>query len=216
MATWNYIIGSEKDFEGAPDWATHRMFNSVDGKMTRGNQAFTSGTEKGALWETCDDAKLRANIIVPKNWYTIAQREPVESPQWVYYFGTPEMFARMSEGVTHLFRNKLSGVITGVGIRESGACFMDTTKELIGHRGDHSVSPAVTNDVVNHPSHYTQGGIECIDAITAATVGKTGIEAVCVANVVKYLWRYEEKNGLEDVKKARWYLERLINELEAK
>ena len=70
-------------------------------------------------------------------------------------------------------------------------------------------------DVVNHPSHYTQGGIECIDAITAATVGKTGIEAVCVANVVKYLWRYEEKNGLEDVKKARWYLERLISELES-
>ncbi|WIL01612.1 hypothetical protein LGFCKLCI_00012 [Klebsiella phage vB_KpnM_SCNJ1-Y] len=68
-------------------------------------------------------------------------------------------------------------------------------------------------DVVNHPSHYTQGGIECIDAIKAATVGKTGIDAVCVANVVKYLWRYEEKNGLEDVKKARWYLERLINEL---
>lgn len=68
-------------------------------------------------------------------------------------------------------------------------------------------------DMVNHPSHYTQGGIECIDAITAATVGKTGIEAVCVANVVKYLWRYEEKNGLEDVKKARWYVERLINEL---
>uniref|UniRef100_A0AB39AIW0 Nucelotide kinase n=1 Tax=Klebsiella phage KpTRp1 TaxID=3236632 RepID=A0AB39AIW0_9CAUD len=71
-------------------------------------------------------------------------------------------------------------------------------------------------DMVNHPSHYTQGSIECIDAIKAATVGKTGIEAVCVANVVKYLWRYEEKNGLEDVKKARWYLERLVNELENK
>lgn len=69
-------------------------------------------------------------------------------------------------------------------------------------------------DVVNHPSHYTQGGIECIDAIKAATVGKEPMEAVCVANVVKYLWRYEEKNGLEDVKKARWYLERLIKEME--
>ena len=68
-------------------------------------------------------------------------------------------------------------------------------------------------DMVNHPSHYTQGGIECIDAIKAATVGKTGIEAVCVANVIKYLWRYEEKNGLEDVKKARWYLERLLAHL---
>ena len=71
-------------------------------------------------------------------------------------------------------------------------------------------------DVVNHPPHYTQGGIECIDAIKAATVGKTGIEAVAVANVVKYLWRYEEKNGLEDVKKAKWYLNKLISELESK
>lgn len=129
--------------------------------------------------------------------------------QYVYHLGTPEMFARMSENVTHLFRSKLTGVITGVDIEISGEWFKDTAKELIGHR-----VVATINDVVNHPSHYTQGGIECIDAITAATVGKTGIEAVCVANVVKYLWRYEEKNGLEDVKKARWYLERLINELE--
>lgn len=71
-------------------------------------------------------------------------------------------------------------------------------------------------DMVNHPSHYTQGGIECIDAIKAATVSKTGIEAVCTANAIKYLWRYEEKNGIEDVKKARWYIDRLIKELEEK
>lgn len=69
-------------------------------------------------------------------------------------------------------------------------------------------------DMVNHPSHYTQGGIECIDALKAATVSKTGIEAVCTANAIKYLWRYEEKNGVEDVKKARWYIDRLIEELE--
>ena len=71
-------------------------------------------------------------------------------------------------------------------------------------------------DMVNHPAHYTQGGIECIDALKAATVSKTGIEAVCTANVIKYLWRYEEKNGIEDVKKARWYIDRLIKELEEK
>ena len=69
-------------------------------------------------------------------------------------------------------------------------------------------------DMVNHPKHYNQGGIECIDALKAATVGKRGIEAVCVANVIKYLWRYEEKNGIEDVRKARWYVERLLKELE--
>lgn len=74
----------------------------------------------------------------------------------------------------------------------------------------------MVKDNVNHPVHYTQGGIECIDALKAATVGKTGIEAVCVANVIKYLWRYEEKNGIEDVNKAQWYINRLIQELEGK
>lgn len=71
----------------------------------------------------------------------------------------------------------------------------------------------MVKDNVNHPVHYTQGGVECIDALKAATVGKTGIEAVCVANVIKYLWRYEEKNGIEDVNKAQWYLNCLIQEL---
>ena len=72
----------------------------------------------------------------------------------------------------------------------------------------------MTKDNVNNPSHYMQAGIECIDAITAAVSGKSGIEAVCVANVIKYLWRYELKNGVEDVKKAQWYLNRLVSELD--
>lgn len=70
------------------------------------------------------------------------------------------------------------------------------------------------SDNVNNPKHYNQGGIECIDAIKAATVDKTGIDAFCVGNAIKYLFRYKEKNGLEDVKKAAWYIDRLIKELE--
>lgn len=70
------------------------------------------------------------------------------------------------------------------------------------------------SDMVDHPSHYNQGSIECIDCIKSATVGKVGIEAFCVGNAIKYLFRYEEKNGVEDVKKARWYIDRLIKELE--
>jgi hypothetical protein len=60
-----------------------------------------------------------------------------------------------------------------------------------------------------NPSHYKAGKVEAIDAIEAATVHKFGIEAVCVANVIKYLWRYESKNGHEDIKKAVWYLNKL-------
>ena len=130
--------------------------------------------------------------------------------QYVYHLGTPEMFARMSENVTHLFRSKLTGVITGVDIEISGEWFKDTAKELIGHR-----VVTVTNDNINHPLRYTKGDIECIDAIKAATVGKTGIEAVDVGHVIRYLWRYEEKDGLESVKKAEWYIKHLIKELES-
>ena len=69
-------------------------------------------------------------------------------------------------------------------------------------------------DMVNHPSHYCQGGIECIDAIKAAVTDLSGIEAVCTANVIKYVWRWKNKNGIEDLKKAVWYLDRLIKEAE--
>lgn len=71
----------------------------------------------------------------------------------------------------------------------------------------------VFGDMVNHPAHYTQGGIECIDALRAATVGLEGIEAVCTANAIKYLWRWKHKNGVQDIEKAIWYLERLKEEV---
>ena len=71
------------------------------------------------------------------------------------------------------------------------------------------------DDMVNSPAHYTQGGIECIDAIDAAVVGKPADEAVCVANVLKYLWRYNLKGGVESVRKAKWYLDRLVGKVES-
>ena len=71
-----------------------------------------------------------------------------------------------------------------------------------------------SHDMVNHPAHYTQGGIECIDAIKAATTGLTGVEAVCTGNALKYLWRWKFKNGVQDIEKAIWYLQRLIKEIE--
>lgn len=71
-------------------------------------------------------------------------------------------------------------------------------------------------DMVNHPAHYTAGGIECIDALAAATAGLEGIEAVCTANAIKYLWRWKLKNGSEDLKKAQWYINHLIEHLDKK
>ena len=76
------------------------------------------------------------------------------------------------------------------------------------------VSKKEVKDNVNHPSHYTQGSIECIDAIIEATKHLQGIEAVDTANAIKYLWRWKNKNGIEDLRKAQWYLNHLINHIE--
>lgn len=66
---------------------------------------------------------------------------------------------------------------------------------------------------VDHPRHYTQGGIECIDAIRAS-MSPSGFADYCKGNIVKYLWRYRDKGGLEDLKKAAWYLNALIKHAE--
>lgn len=70
-------------------------------------------------------------------------------------------------------------------------------------------------DMVNHPGHYkTESGLETIDVIKAFTSDLKGIQATDTGNVIKYICRWKKKNGLEDLKKAKWYLEHLINEVE--
>ena len=64
------------------------------------------------------------------------------------------------------------------------------------------------DDPVNSPKHYNQAGIKCIDAIRAAT--DEGFEYYLQGNIMKYLWRYKYKNGIEDLQKASWYLNKLI------
>ena len=63
-------------------------------------------------------------------------------------------------------------------------------------------------DMVNSPPHYNQQGVECIDAIHAAT--DAGFEYYLQGNIMKYVWRYRYKNGKQDLQKAAWYLEKLI------
>lgn len=70
-------------------------------------------------------------------------------------------------------------------------------------------------EMVNHPDHYqTETGLEMIDIIAACTFDLNGIEAFDTGNVVKYVGRWKKKNGLEDLKKAKWYLEHLIAHIE--
>ena len=72
-----------------------------------------------------------------------------------------------------------------------------------------------TNDAVQHPSHYTQGGIECIDAIKASMTAD-GFCDYCKGNIIKYIWRWRDKGGVEDLRKASVYLDWLINAADEK
>jgi hypothetical protein len=68
-------------------------------------------------------------------------------------------------------------------------------------------------DNVEKPAHYNQSGIECIQAIEASMTS----DQFCgylKGNVQKYIWRYEDKNKIEDLKKAQWYLNKLIETYE--
>jgi len=74
-----------------------------------------------------------------------------------------------------------------------------------------------SSDPMINPSHYkTKSGLETIDVIEAFTEDLQGIEAVDVANIIKYITRYKKKNGLQDCKKAAWYCNHLIQYLERK
>lgn len=69
------------------------------------------------------------------------------------------------------------------------------------------------SDPINHPEHYTQGGIECIKAIESSMTNEA-FAGYCKGNCEKYIWRYEHKGGAEDLKKARVYLDWLIETVE--
>ena len=86
--------------------------------------------------------------------------------------------------------------------KNEGKRIMDPTITLTG-------DTTLEYDQVNNPVHYNHSGIECIEAIEAMTENMSGATAPHAANVLKYLWRHEYKNGLEDIDKAIWYLNRL-------
>lgn len=86
-------------------------------------------------------------------------------------------------------------------------CLEDHIKE--------NVSCKSSYDEVSHPEHYqSEMGLETIDVIKAFTFDLKGIEACDTGNALKYLCRWSKKNGIQDLKKAKWYIEHLINHLE--
>lgn len=71
----------------------------------------------------------------------------------------------------------------------------------------------ILEDNVNNPEHYNKGGIECIDAIESSMT-KEAFAGYLKGNIQKYMWRYEQKGGAESLRKAQWYLNKLVNLVE--
>lgn len=67
--------------------------------------------------------------------------------------------------------------------------------------------------MVNHPPHYIQGGVECLDAI-AASMHPEAFAGFLKGNALKYIWRYDKKGGVQDLEKAAFYLKKLISSLD--
>ena len=78
--------------------------------------------------------------------------------------------------------------------------------QQVGAKGGMGAMPF---DSVDKPAHYARGSIECIDAIRAQ-MSKEEYQGYLRGNVVKYMWRWRDKGGVESLRKARWYLDKLI------
>ena len=92
-------------------------------------------------------------------------------------------------------------------------CVESYTETTCKYRVITNSSDSTNSDAVNHPNHYCQGGIECIKAIEASMAPEE-FQGYCKGNVMKYIWRFREKNGLEDLKKAQVYLGWMIESKE--
>lgn len=112
------------------------------------------------------------------------------------------------------------GLLEDCGEKGCKQCWREAVKD-IKFKDDIEVvlplekAPKELIDNVNHPNHYTQGKYEVIDYIEDK-LSKEELQGYCVGNVLKYVSRFKHKNGLEDLKKAEWYLNRLITNMEGK
>lgn len=150
MTTWRYIKGNEKDFEGAPDEAT---IVTID-NMRRKHFGDVFPVPGAKYWSDLGSKGEWGNGVKSIQFEIIVQREPVESSRWNYIIGTPEMFARMSKDVTHLFRNRLNGVVNGICSPDVIATYSARLDcELIGHResATNAVPVAINDSKYNRP-----------------------------------------------------------------
>lgn len=97
-------------------------------------------------------------------------------------------------------------------------CIIDLLKEIIEEvdfrmpttARDWKKKEKSAEDIVNHPGHYETGKFECIDVMQEA-LGVEAVKDFCICNAFKYIYRHRRKNHLEDIKKAKWYIDKYLD-----
>lgn len=153
------------------------------------NSFYLCGENK-EYWELADDAK--SDVLHDAAPVVMENAEPKKCENCFWYCRT-----------CHNKESAFYGDVMG----KSGYCVHHDYKS--GETNMNPEQPA--HDAVSHPSHYCKGSVECLDAIKAALGDK--YEGFLAGNVLKYVYRYPDKNGVEDCKKARFYLDKLIEVL---
>lgn len=98
---------------------------------------------------------------------------------------------------------------------KDGNCFSCDDEDVVRANFERVFGKCCAADNVNHPAHYETGKFECID-VMIETQGVEAVKAFCVCNAFKYIYRHNNKNGVEDVKKALWYLNKYVELEDAK
>lgn len=94
-----------------------------------------------------------------------------------------------------------------------GYCNWEPSNNIKKHGAQLNADTEISTDMVNNPLHYkSDTGLEVIDVIKAFTSELKGVEATDTGNIIKYVCRWKKKNGVQDLEKAKWYLEHLIKQ----
>lgn len=195
------------DWENAPDGATH--YQKEEGDYLEG---WLRGDGDYADFMPADDEEWIPGSYVETN----AIPRPAKHRDWsdpAMWFDAPDWAKNViAWGDQICYGNNLEGKFELVG----GGQFETPTNgpwRIIATRPTDSKPETVADetkpDNVNHPQHYTQGGIECIDAIKAALTPEE-FRGYCKGNALKYVWRELHKGGNESLEKAQWYLAKAV------
>ena len=182
---------------------SHRNGGHACGECKRfGNKAVLKCVYRGANHPACDDFEQRepnisAEMIRDAENVPVVTEKAEQKQDKEKHCSVCKFFKKYDSVTDSGIAGRCIESDTNVYEEEVNVCFCEEFK------------PA--HDAV-HPDHYHKGGLECFDVIKAITGDK--YEGFLVGNIIKYIFRYRDKNGLEDCKKAAVYLNKLIKELE--